>query len=62
MVNKDVARVDGPGAKRTTHDRKPSADIGYRVWNLFAAELRIDTGDRHDEIVKAFTVADVLER
>ena len=63
MVNTDIARPDGPGAKRTTHDRRASADVGYRVWNPFEAELRIDAGGRRDEVVKVFThVIDVLER
>jgi hypothetical protein len=63
MVNTDIARLDGPGARRTTHDRTASADVGYRVWNPFEAELRIDAGGRHDEAVKVFTrIIDVFER
>jgi hypothetical protein len=64
MVNSDIARLDGPGARRTTHDRRASADVGYRVWNPFEAELRIDTGVlRHDEVLKVFTrVVDGFER
>jgi hypothetical protein len=63
MVNTDFARLDGPGARKTTHDRRASADVGYRVWNPFEAELRIDAGGRHDEVVKVFTrIIDVFER
>jgi hypothetical protein len=63
MINTDIARLDGPGARRTTHDRRASADVGYRVWNPFEAELRIDAGGRREEAVKAFTrVTDVFER
>jgi hypothetical protein len=63
MINKDVARLDGQGARRTPHDRRASADVGYRVWNPFEAELRIDADRRHDEVVKVFThVIEVLER
>jgi hypothetical protein len=63
MSNTDVARLDGLGTKRTTHDRRASADVGYRVWNPFEAELRIDTSGRHDEVLKVFTrVIDVFER
>jgi len=62
MVNTDIARLDGLGTRKTTHDRRASADVGYRVWNPFEAELRIDAG-RHEEVVKAFTrVIDVFER
>jgi hypothetical protein len=63
MINTDIARLDGPGARRTPHDRKASADVGYRVWNPFEAELRIDAGGRREEAVKLFTrIIDVFER
>jgi hypothetical protein len=63
MINTDIARLDGPGARRTTHDRRASADVGYRVWNPFETELRIDAAGRREEPVKVFTrVIDVLER
>jgi hypothetical protein len=46
-----------------THDRRASADVGYRVWNPFEAELRINASGRHDEVLKVFTrVIDVIER
>jgi hypothetical protein len=63
MINTDIARLDGPGARRTTHDRRASADVGYQVWNPFEAELGIDAGGRREEAVKVFTrVIDVFER
>lgn len=63
MINTEVTRQDGSGARRATHDRSASADVGYRVWNPFEAELRIDAGGRHDELVKGFTRGmDVFER
>jgi hypothetical protein len=63
MVNTDVARLDRLSVKRATHDSKASADVGYRVWNPFEAELQIDAGGRHDEVAKGFTHAfDVFER
>jgi hypothetical protein len=63
MVNTDIARLDRPGARKSTHDRRASADVGYRVWNPFEAELRPVAGGRHDEVVKVFTrVVDVFER
>jgi hypothetical protein len=63
MVPTDIARLDGPGAKNTTHGRRASADVGYRVWNPFEAELRIDLGGRHEEGIKVLTrVVDVFER
>jgi hypothetical protein len=46
-----------------THDRRASADVGYRVWNPFEAELRINANGRHDEVLKVFTrIIDVIER
>jgi hypothetical protein len=63
MVNTDVARLDGPSPRRMTHDRRASADVGYRVWNPFEAELRPDAGGRYDELAKGFArVIDVFER
>jgi hypothetical protein len=63
MVNTDVARRDGPGPRWMTHDRRASADIGYRVWNPFEAELRTDAGGRYDELAKGFArVIDVFDR
>jgi hypothetical protein len=51
------------GTRKATHDRRASADVGFRVWNPFEAELRIDAGGRHDEGVRVFTrVRDVFER
>jgi hypothetical protein len=63
MINKDVGRLDGVVVKRATHDRRASADVGYRVWNPFEAELRVDAGGRHDEVAKGLTRAlDVFDR
>ena len=63
MIDTDVAVLDGVSGKRATHDRKASADVGYRVWNTFEAELLVDAGGRHDEVAKGFTRAlDVFER
>jgi hypothetical protein len=63
MVNRDIARLDRPGGRKATHDRRASADVGYRVWNPFEAELRLDAGGRPDQVVKVFTrVVDVYER
>jgi hypothetical protein len=52
MVKKDVVRLDAVGVKRSSHDRKASADVGYRVWNPFEAELRVDPRGWHDETAK----------
>jgi hypothetical protein len=63
MIKKDVVRLDGVGVKRATHDRKASADVGYRVWNPFEAELRVAAGGWRDEAAKGFDrVLDVFER
>jgi hypothetical protein len=63
MVNQDVAPLEDVGEKRATHDRRASADLGYRVWNPFEAELRTDAGGCRDELAKGFTRAlDVFDR
>jgi hypothetical protein len=63
MVNQDVALLEDVGVKRATHDRRASADVGYRVWNPFEAELRTDAGGGHDEVAEGFTRAlDVFDR
>jgi len=63
MVNTEIARLKGPAARRATYDRKASADLDYRVWNPFEAELSVDAGGQHDEAAKGFTrVLDVFER
>ena len=63
MITADVARLDGLGAGWATHDRRASADVGYRVWNPFEAELGVDVNGRRDEVAKGFTRAlDVFER
>jgi hypothetical protein len=63
MANTEIARLDRTSGRKATHDRRPWADVGYRVWNPFEAELRVDAGGGHDEVVKVFTrVIDVFER
>jgi hypothetical protein len=63
MAKRDTALLDGLTGKRANHDRKASADVGYRVWNPFEAELRVDAGGRHDEAAKGFArVLDAFER
>jgi hypothetical protein len=55
--------LDEVGVKRATHDRKASADVGYRVWNPFEAELRIGAGGWRDEAAKGPDyVLDAFER
>jgi hypothetical protein len=63
MKKADVIRLDGLAAKRATHDRRASADVGYRVWNPFETELETNSGGQRDEVAKGFTRAlDVSER
>lgn len=57
MTKKDFEPLDGLGARWASHDRRASADVGYRVWNPFEAELRVDADDRHDEVAEGFTRA-----
>ncbi len=51
----ETVRLERLKGKKATHDRRPAADVGYKVWNTFEAELRTDAGGRRDEVVKAFT-------
>ncbi len=46
---------DAEAETRSTHDRRASADVGYRVWNPFEIELGTGTWDRYDEAAKGFT-------
>jgi hypothetical protein len=63
MISADVAELDELGVKQGSHDRRASADVGFRVWNPFEAELRVEAAGRHDELAKGFTRAfDVFER
>jgi hypothetical protein len=63
MVNQDVAPLEDVGVKRATHDRRASADVGFRVWNPFEAELGTDAGRDHDEVAESFTRAlDLFDR
>jgi hypothetical protein len=60
MMTKEKARLDRPSGRKTTHDRRPAADIGFKVWNTFEAELRVDAGGRRESASKARTR--VIER
>jgi hypothetical protein len=63
MIDVEVARLKRAGMRGVTHDPRASADIGYRVWNPFEAELRIDAGGLRDEVAKSFArVIDSFER
>jgi hypothetical protein len=55
MITHESVRRERLSGKKATHDRRPAADVGYKVWNTFEAELRTDGGGRRDEGVKAFT-------
>jgi hypothetical protein len=60
MMTKEKARLDRPSGRKTTHDRRSAADIGFKVWNTFEAELRVDAGGRRESASKARTR--VIER
>jgi hypothetical protein len=48
---------------KPTHDRRSSANVGYRVWNPFEIEFRVALDSRYDEAAKAFTgLIDVFRR
>jgi hypothetical protein len=55
MVDTDIAGLERQGARKPTHDRRASADVGYRVWNPFEAELQTEAGGPRDEVMKVFT-------
>jgi hypothetical protein len=59
----ETARLERPGRRKATHDGRPVADVGYKVWNPFEAELRTDVGGRSDDISKTFTrTRELIER
>jgi hypothetical protein len=63
MRTGETARLERPGCRKATHDRRPVADVGYKVWNPFEAELRTDSGVRRDGVAKAFTrTLELIER
>jgi hypothetical protein len=63
MVKKEVVRLDRVTLRRANHDRKAAADVGYRVWNPFDAELRVDSAGRREEIGKRLIpVLETVER
>jgi hypothetical protein len=63
MIISDTAVLERSSIRLTPHDRKASADVGYRVWNPFEAELRVDARGRRDDASKGFVIAlDVTER
>jgi hypothetical protein len=55
MMRSETVRQERVSGRKTTHDRRPAADIGYKVWNTFEVELRTDTGGRRDEVTRAPT-------
>jgi hypothetical protein len=57
MIDVEVARLKRARPRGVTHDPRASADIGYRVWNPFEAELRNDAGGLNDEVAKSFARA-----
>jgi hypothetical protein len=54
MITREPVRRERVSGKKATHDRRPAADVGYKVWNTFEAELRTDAGGRRDEVAKTF--------
>ena len=40
-----------------THDRRPSMNVGYRVWNPFEVELRASTDGQYDQDAQGLTLA-----
>jgi hypothetical protein len=59
MTTRDVAGLDRPATGWATHDRRMTADVGYRVWNPFEAEL-LDAKVRRDEVAKGSSRAPVV--
>jgi hypothetical protein len=40
-----------------THDRRPSVNVGYRVWNPFEVELRASLDGQYDQVAQGLTLA-----
>jgi hypothetical protein len=40
-----------------THDRRPSLNVGYRVWNPFEVELRTSVDGQYDQVAQGLTLA-----
>jgi hypothetical protein len=40
-----------------THDRRPSVNVGYRVWNPFEVELRASVNGQYDQVAQGVTFA-----
>jgi hypothetical protein len=40
-----------------THDRRPSVNVGYRVWNPFEVELRASVDGQYDRVAQELTLA-----
>jgi hypothetical protein len=43
-----------------THDRRPSVNVGYRVWNPFEVELRASTDGQYDQDAQGLTLATLV--
>jgi hypothetical protein len=39
-----------------THDRRPSVNVGYRVWNPFEVELRASVDGQYDQVTQGLTL------
>jgi hypothetical protein len=43
-----------------THDRRPSVNVGYRVWNPFEVELRASTDGQYDQDAQGLMLATLV--
>ena len=43
-----------------THDRRPSVNVGYRVWNPFEVELRASTDGQYDQDAQGLMLATLI--
>ncbi|WP_174240929.1 hypothetical protein [Granulicella sp. S190] len=60
-MNTVMARMEVSNAG-PTHDRRFSANLGYRVWNPFEMELQGVIAGGYDQVAPSFTaVAQIVE-
>ncbi len=55
MISTVLAHMEMSNAG-STHDRRPSVNVGYRVWNPFEVELRASTAGQYDQDAQALTL------
>lgn len=55
MISNVLAHMEMSNAG-LTHDRRPSVNVGYRVWNPFEVELRTSIDGQYDQVAQDLTL------